>query len=541
MPVDAAKLGQIAWKLGFGHFRDDDILALWRIGILRADLIRSDASIHIEGLLPVPAPMGTCFTDVRMSTRRSAGSPTVVPEAGPHDDLLSPYFHPFRVYVLHHVVRTLRITTSSTQFLRWTPGVIRVVDWQLRELHRWTDSSEFVERFDHWNRVVEFAVVCEPLRWLRPNAEADEDKEQAWLRDYATGVRGILKMLGTGIDNVRRDLAFSASECDSNSRIHTLLRLMKPFERERIEGRLGAAMKFLEMAESIRRAAERLLGGMLPEEDELGPGTWMDGARAAMYGTERVYDAPPGHLRDFLGVLGLDVGVKVRCYIEGETEVGALRHAIGASRLCAFINLQGKVLEKHGKGLAFADSLASDKDNHMFSIAVLDADKPDIVRMIRTAAAAEVFHGSFVLFDPDLELANFTTGELLHVALSMSARIRGELNETGPIHADVFPFVEDSSSGKDFFRRLHHATNLTEIDKGEDWGAALMAFAIEHPEYPVGHPRAGETRRLVEIAQTLVRAQSAPFKFSLANEKVDPSSGRIIPRNPGIAEGSAQP
>ncbi len=368
------------------------------------------------------------------------------------------------------------------------------------------------------------------MRPASDRAQDDDDEEQAWLRDYAAELSSVLKDFGPGVDGLRRDLAFAANERDGNRRIHTLLRLMKPFERERIEGRLGAAMKFLDMAESIRRAAERTLGGQLPEEDELGPGTWMEGARAAIYGTERVYDAPPGKLRDFLGTLGLDVGVKVRCYVEGETELGALRHAVGSSGLCAFINLQGKVLEKHGKGLAFADSLASDKANHMFSIVVVDADKPDIVRMLRTTAAAEVFHGAFVLFDPDLELANFTTAELLEVALNMSAQIRGKASDKAPAYADVLPFVREARSGKEFFRKLHQATGLTEVDKGEDWGAALMAYAIEHRTYPVGHLNAGRVRELVEIAQTLVRAQGAQFGVSLARETIDPTTGKITPR-----------
>ena len=51
VPVDAAKLGSTAQKLGFGHFRDEDILALWRIGILRADVVTSEAPASVEGLL----------------------------------------------------------------------------------------------------------------------------------------------------------------------------------------------------------------------------------------------------------------------------------------------------------------------------------------------------------------------------------------------------------------------------------------------------------------------------------------------------------
>jgi hypothetical protein len=529
--AEASKLGTIASKLGFGHFHRDDILALWRIGLLRADCVTADSLVTVAGLVPVDVREGARFIDTRVAARRPEGRRSVVPDASPHDNLLTPYFHPYKVLVLHHVARTLRIATSNTQFLLWTPGVLSVVDSELRHLHRWTESDAYVDRFDHWNYVAELATVCEPIRWVR-RADADDDNaEHTWLQAYAARLQPILEALGrTGLHSIRQELALAANDRDGNSRIHTLLRLMKPFERDRIEGRLGAAMKFLDMAESIRRAAEQILAVQLPEEDEIGPGTWMHGARKALYGTDRVFDAQPKELRDLLGTMGLDLGVKVRCYVEGDTEVGALLYAMGTAGQCVFINLQGKVLEKYGRGMAFADSLATDKANHIFSFVVLDADRNDAARVLRTAAAEEKFHGAFRLFAPDLELANFTVSELLRVALDMSAKMSD--GTSGPAHSysDVLIHVEGSRSGKDFFRRLHHATNLTEIDKGEDWGAALMAFAIEHRTFPTGHPQAGEVRPLVEIAQTLVNAQKAGFRMSLAKEMVEASTGRVVRR-----------
>lgn len=529
VPMDAAKLGSTAHKLGFGHFRDDDIRALWRIGVLRADVVTGEAPASVEGLLQVEVPEGMRYIDMRLPARRAEGAPSAVPNTGPQDGQLTPYFHPYRVYVLHHVVRTLRISTGNTQFLMWTPGVAKVVDWQLKELHRWTDSDGFIERFDHWNRTSELAAICQAVRWMHLEPD-DGDPDQVWLRQYAPRVRETLEAFGLGVDSVRRDLAFAANDRDSNSRIHTLLRLMTPFERERIEGRLGAAMRFLDMAESIRRAAERLSDKKLPEEDELGPGTWMDGAREAIYGTKRVYDAAPGQLRDFLGGLGLIVGVKVRCYMEGETEVGALRHAVGASGLCMFINLKGKVLERGGKALAFADSLANDKSSQIFSIIAIDADRPDEARMLRVSAERELFHGAFALFDPDLEFANFSVDELLTVALGMAAGMREKSSLPTPAHADVLPHVQSAGSAGEFFQKFHQATALREVGKREDWGAALMEYAIDHRTLPAGHAKSGQTRPLLEIAQILVRAQRAPFLLSLAREKVDPATGKIVSR-----------
>ena len=216
--------------------------------------------------------------------------------------------------------------------------------------------------------------------------------------------------------------------------------------------------------------------------------------------------------------------------MEGETELGALRHAVGASGLCIFINLKSKVLEKLGKALAFADSLANDKSSQIFSIITIDADRPDEARMLQVSAERELFHEAFTLFDPDLEFANFSVDELLTVALSMAARMREMSSLPTLAHVDVLSHVQSACSGDEFFQKFHHATDLREVGKGEGWGAALMAYAIDHRTLPAGHARSGQTRPLLEIAQILVRAQRAPFLQSLAREKVDPTTGKIVTR-----------
>lgn len=525
-PVDAAELGRLAWKLGFGHFDEGSIRALWRIGLLRADVVTTDSHADVPGFEPIASPDGYRFIDVRSPKHRPEGAPSFIPEGPAPEDHLTAYFHPYRVFLLHHVVRTLRVNTSSTQYLTYTPGILRVVDWQLRDLQHWTESEGFIERFDHWNRVTELAIVCEPVRWAQPEETDASSPDKSWLQAYCQRLEIVLQSLPLyAIHNIRQAFAMSADELDSNSGLHTLLRLMKQFERDRIKGRIGAAMKFLDMAESIRRAAERLLEVQLPEEDEIGPGTWMAGARKNLYGTDRVFDASPGILRDYLGTFGLDAGVKARCYVEGETELGALRHALGTSNQCTFVNLKGAVVEKNGRGLAFADSLAADKASGIFSFIMLDADRDDFVRPLRRAAERETFHGAFHVAEPDIELANFTVAELLDIALTISARMHDDNFGQKYKPSDLFPELEGATSGKDFFRRLQAGGRLTEVSKGEDWGAALMSFAIEHPTFPSVHPRSGQERPLIEFARMLIRAQKAGFRFSLEYEKVDANGG----------------
>ncbi|UFU12125.1 hypothetical protein LRM40_20575 (plasmid) [Ideonella dechloratans] len=410
--LDTAKLANLAQKLGLGHFNEADIHALWRIGLVRADVTTAQAPAHVPGLEPVQSAFEVRFIDVRKPKARPIGMPSFLPKGETAEDALTPHFHPYRIFLLHHVVRTLRISTSNTQYLLWTPGVHSVVEKQLCGLNHWTESKDFLDRFDHWNWACELAIVCEPVRWTRREFD-NEDPEQLWLQEYGLKLQSQLRTLPEdAVPSIRQAFALAAAELDPNSELQTLLRLMKRFERDRIEGRIGAAMRLLDMAESIRRAVERHLSVQLPEEDEIGPRVWMVGARKVLYGTSRVFDAAPSVLRDFLGSFGLDGGVKARCYVEGQTELGALRHVLGSTSQCVVVNLSGSVVERGGRGLAFATSLAADKASGTFSFIMLDADRADVVRTLRQAASKETFHGAFLLSNPDFEMDNFAIPEL---------------------------------------------------------------------------------------------------------------------------------
>ena len=77
------------------------------------------------------------------------------------------------------------------------------------------------------------------------------------------------------------------------------------------------------MAETLRRFSESTFGRELPEEDELGFGM-MRKVKAENYGSNRLLDGERGVANAFVRRFGLDYGVRVRWYVEGYTEWGAL-------------------------------------------------------------------------------------------------------------------------------------------------------------------------------------------------------------------------
>lgn len=526
-------LAKLAKELGLGWFTEQDVLGLWRIGLLRADFISARRKLETSNLLLVDENVNTgtfIYCDNRVMDHRADGYGSSLQEGESREPHLDVRFHPYRLNVLYHVQRTLKIETANTQYLTYVEGIARVVTRLTESLTRWTSGNTFSERFDYWNGSGELAIVCEPVSYGEVYPSRDPALAvPAEVSPYQSKLYEMLVEMGRHeIEQHRQDLAFAAETMDANRSMYVLLRLMFSEQRMKLKGRLGAATRFLSMAEIIRRPAERALGKPLPEEDEIGPGQWMPGARKMLYGADRVFDAPQQVLRDYLTVMGLDFGTKVKCYVEGETELGAMSHAAGVVGGIEFVNLRGNVLEKNGKGLAFVDALANDMHSHVVSVVLLDADRADFVRALKKAAEEGRFFGEFYVAEPDFELANFSREELLDIALRLEAR-EDEVTATSERRARLMPMVAMVRSGKAFMRVLQE-NEITRVRKSEEWGKALMTFAIAEPTLPVAHARSGQKRPIVKAADLLMRARLAGFQRSVDHFQVDPTSGELVQR-----------
>jgi len=206
-----------------------------------------------------------------------------------------------------------------------------------------------------------------------------------------------------------------------------------------------------------------------------------------------------------------------------------MRQAVGADGLCSFVNLKGSVVQKGGKGVAFADSLAEDARDRVISFVMIDSDQEEAVRTLKRAASDRRMHGPFFLNQPDFELANFTVEELLRVALATRLDVRFEDAEVDEQVPSVLPKIASAKSGKEFFNLLRHV-GIDGVSKGEKWGEALMNYAIKHPVFPEKDPRAGKERGVIDAARTLIRAQSVGYLRSVHIEVIDPETGKMVQR-----------
>ena len=73
---------------------------------------------------------------------------------------IEPIFHPFRLYVLHHAIRVFKTNASWYQYLFDPEGSYAVSQFERQHLDHWTQTMEFAERFEDWNRIAEFSINC---------------------------------------------------------------------------------------------------------------------------------------------------------------------------------------------------------------------------------------------------------------------------------------------------------------------------------------------------------------------------------------------
>jgi len=515
------------WKFcsdrGVRAFNYEVIESLWALGFIRADLLMCDEKLAIQGLELLFEEQNCFFyLDKRVLEPRSDGYGGSFKDASLEKNI-RPYFHPFRFYVLYHVLRVFDFNISTTQFLSNPEGQIRVSETQNEYFSQFTSTNKFCDLFDKWNITAEASIALEPYTYgkiyghLRIRFPDTEETLAKKMEDYADKLSKIIEQSDQKIfEEKRQELCQNAEQIDSNKSLHVLLRLTSWHKKNKLDGDIGGALLLLSMAETIRRAFEKSLGIELPEEDELGFGQWMPGARKALYGSERALDAPKEAIRDFLVDAGLDFGTKVRCYVEGPTEYGALSYAFGEMEGVQIINLRGQFIEKKGKGVAFRESLKHDLKAKVFSYVILDKDRDDYVRSVKKAAEEDILSGGFFLSSPDVEFENFSLDQLVDVVCELC----GESNVDMPDKSAILKEVAGVKNGKSFFKALDGAGVDTSVTKGEDWGRALMKYAIDNDI----------DCSLFDAAQKVAHAASIKFQYSRDKFRVDVNTGKPIAR-----------
>ena len=400
-----------------------------------------------------------------------------------------PQFHPFRLYVLHEAL------CSRT---RLNPPRVR-----------------------EWNGAADLAIILEPIYWpqitgyLRMNIAEKDQKPR--LAKYRERVLKLVRSLDpTAWGKIHGALRISAAWLDQNSELYVLLRLSSWEQRKELQGRISCALWIRHMAEVIRRGFEEAHQTQWPEEDQAF-GHWTPGARVRLFGSERPFDDPLRSKPFLAHRFGLFTGSAIRWYVEGETEYYAVLHILREpSRFAVeLVNLKGEIAsEKRNAARKLEDALREDLALRRFSLISFDRDVKANERAIRQQVEKDQVVGSINANNPDFEFANFTLDELVEIAASMDERLGfdgGKLRKTDWQGVDT---------GGVFAGRYRKASDRRRALKGEEWGEALAAHAIEHPR----HPQTGAERPLFRMLSAATWGRSSDYNFHKEHFRLDPKT-----------------
>jgi len=365
----------------------------------------------------------------------------------------------------------------------------------------------------------------------RPAGRSIEEQNQL-ISAHLAEVKQCFQIVGLEILKTYWDnLCFSAGILDPNEDVHTLLRLTEGEKRIKdIHGRLGGSMLLLTMAEMLRRGSELTFDVELREEDEAGSAPFISDLKKEMYGSKRIFDGQSSVKTRWLQAFGLDSGVRLRWYVEGDTEYHALQSAFGSYIDIDLVNLRGHVVAKAGKGVGFRDNLRGDLKSLTFSFVSIDGDRSDYLAALRKAAEEDEICGMFFMAKPDFEFQNFTLDELEEIIWQIAQEQCLTVDfERGDLH----DALQGATNAKHLFDAARKVSScLQQLGKGPEWGKSLMTYALQHPEKSSDSSNQ-QTRQVITAINDALRTVHLDYQPSRDRLKVDPTTGMPVRRKPG--------
>ena len=433
----------------------------------------------------------------------------------------SPVFHPFRIYPLHWILEScgLHIAASASIHRERFPRLVQqVVENHLPPLERIGETAS------NANTIVDLPILLEPVYWPKISGKRvfrgviDEEEHRAQAEKYRTKALELVARLDEAEwQNLHERLRHHAAMLDENHDLYLLLRVAPWSRREQAKGRISGALWIRHMAEVLRLAFEEVHGVTWEEEDK-GFGQWMKGARIRKYGSERPLDKPTRAKPYLAFEFGLHTGSLVRWYVEGETELGAVREALpgAANGGIELVNLKGSLETRPGVAMKLSDSLEQDRAVRRFSVISFDLDERNTVRTIRQQIRRGKVIGFVSGHDPDFEFANFNVPELIEVAAL--------LDEEMGLSPDPIRKADWSGifSGSEFEARYRSLSSSGLHLKGERWGAALARYALENPQ------KLGSLRPFLTEVDMVLRSLIVHYDFYKERYRIDPDTFELF-------------
>lgn len=543
--LDEKQLAEFSDRRGL-FFPDADIRRLWRLGLLRADLVVSSHKLQRPGFhaLKQDEQGQYLYADLRQARHHPQGWRKALANLKSPEPDVHPLFHPFRYYLLTRFETWPSVRRSPMAYFYSRKSQKVFQKWEVARFEHISASEQFVQDVALCDEVVSLVIATEPcfygqifghliVRSHRGRTDSlftqDSEKNHEILRQHIAqhweDVVGYFRNAGIErLEKERRELCFAADMLEPNKRVHTLLRLADGEVRLQFEGTLSGALYVLTMAEMLRRATERTFNVWLPEENELGFRGFIQDGKKKFYGSHRLLDGNRAVADEFVRHMRLDFGLRLSWYVEGPTEEGALQWCfkeLGTTHIDV-VDLHGRFIQK--KVGTFRERLQADLAAQVFSFISLDGDRSDFMKPVEIAVDDDLICGRFFVHIPDFEFANFVLDELEEVIWQIAG---ASLEERPHLH-EAIKGIQDART---LFERVQALPSFVQVSKGILWGQRLCEYALAHPYFPpFAQNRGGQLRPLVEAIQAAIRLENANYRWIRQHYHVDRKTGDSVER-----------
>ena len=124
--LNANKLASFSHDRGLAYFNENDVIHLWQLGLVKADIIKSRRKLRLVGLVDRGTDVygNHIYSDERQLPRRLRKWKNARKNLKPLQEGVELLFHPFRYYVLYHLDRVLGLHSSKMQMLGSMSSVV---------------------------------------------------------------------------------------------------------------------------------------------------------------------------------------------------------------------------------------------------------------------------------------------------------------------------------------------------------------------------------------------------------------------------------
>lgn len=451
---------QLINRFDIGFLSEKNIQDLWMTKILNADVVQSIGSpLQVDGLNFVKQENNEFFyIDQRVI------ADNYIFGSGLHsfsyeNSNVKLYFHRFRLFSILYILNIAKYNFDTLQFLIYQDGVKKIIDLEnTHDKNTPRFHTSFVKENLSRNNTIALSVISK-------------------LYQNIPDIIELFKNISVEeIEAIRKKICLISEDLDGNPYLHLLIRLMNDDFRRDLKGNIGASMVLFDMAESIRRAIERTHDVKLPEEIENGFSFWTKGYKQKYYSRERLYD-DSSIAKEIFKLIGADYSIKIRCYVEGETEQSIVQSILSGATSIEVINLKGK-MSSSKKIFDIRDFLKRDMEDKIFSVVIVDNDREDVKRTLKQSCKNNEFFGQIFYSDPDFEFENFTKVELEQI-ISNYAGKEGALDTEIDSFKQLLKSIDNAKALEKLVRDSFKVLN--NFGKGEDWGKHLAKYVNENP------------------------------------------------------------